>query len=463
MTLSYGVGAIAGNAVVGSTSVITPSAPVGGTFTASNYTINYATGTLTVVPATITITVNANQEKKYGAADPTSYAYGVSPSISGLAALNGTLTRVSGETVGSFAIQQNDLTTANNPNYTITYVGNNFTITQKPITISADPNQTKLYGTADPTSYAYTLSAPLIGSDVLTGALTRVAGETVGPYAISQGTLANANYTITYIGANFAITPKPITVTANANQTKIYGDADPSLYAYTLNTPLIGTDAFTGKLDRIIGENVGNYAIGIGTLANANYAITYIGANFAITAKPITITVNAGQSKKYGSADPAIFAYTTSPSITGLVSLVGKLTRLPGEDIGTYLIQQGDLISTNNPNYIISFIGDNFTIIPETSFFQIPNAFVPGSTNEFDNKFRIFANSAFAPDLLTGFSIFNRNGQLIKKFTGITDSWDGRGPDGNLLEADVYLWAASFKVDPLTTSLPRTGTFILLK
>ena len=102
-------------------------------------------------------------------------------------------------------------------------------------------------------------------------------------------------------------------------------------------------------------------------------------------------------------------------------------------------------------------------VINSQSKFQIPNAFVPGSTNEYDNKFRIFANSAFPPNLLLSFRIFNRNGQLIKTFVGINDSWDGRGPDGNLLESDVYLWAASFTSDPLTTNLPTTGTFILLK
>ena len=159
----------------------------------------------------ITITATPSQTKEYGAANPATYTYGVSPSLTtGLAPLNGTLTRVSGETIGPWAIQQNDLTTANNPNYTISYIGNDFTITKKTITITATPGQTKVYGTADPTSYTYTLSTPLLPGDALTGALTRLAGETVGPYAISQGTLTNVNYDITFVGSNFVITALPV-------------------------------------------------------------------------------------------------------------------------------------------------------------------------------------------------------------------------------------------------------------
>jgi gliding motility-associated-like protein len=157
----------------------------------------------------------------YGAVDPGSYLYTVSPSLTGLASLTGSLTRVVGENVGTYSISQNDLTTANNPNYDITYVGNNFTITKLPLTITANVGQTKVYGAVDPASYGYSLSAPLLGGDVLIGALSRVTGEAVGTYAIGQGTLTNSNYDITFIGNDFTITKKALTVTATALD-KIY-------------------------------------------------------------------------------------------------------------------------------------------------------------------------------------------------------------------------------------------------
>ena len=44
------------------------------------------------------------------------------------------------------------------------------------------------------------------GGAVFTGALARAAGENVGVYAINQGSLsAGANYTITFVSANFTI------------------------------------------------------------------------------------------------------------------------------------------------------------------------------------------------------------------------------------------------------------------
>ena len=69
---------------------------------------------------------------------------------------------------------------------------------------------------------------------VLTGSLARaqsgtLAGEQVGDYAITQGTLAaDSNYTIAFTGSTLTITPAPLTVTANP-QTKVYGTDDPSL------------------------------------------------------------------------------------------------------------------------------------------------------------------------------------------------------------------------------------------
>src|SRR5262249_47795646 len=135
------------------------------------------------------------------------------------------------------------------------------------------------------------------------------AGENVGNYAIGQGTLsAGGNYTITYTGDNFAITPAALTVTADA-KTKTYGAADPALtYSYA---GLVNGDTsavFPGALSRAAGENVGTYAIGQNTLsAGANYTITYNGDDLAITKAHLTVTAD-DKSKTYGDANPALTA-----------------------------------------------------------------------------------------------------------------------------------------------------------
>jgi hypothetical protein len=253
------------------------------------YTAASATGPLTITPKGISVTAAA-KTKVYGAADPALTFSAVG--LVGSDVLSGLLGRTAGENVSGspYAILQGTVTNANNPNYVITYTGANLTISTKAVTVTASA-KTKIYGDADP---AFTFTAlGLVGSDVLNGLLTRTTGESVGgsPYAILQGTVTNANntnYSITYSGANLTITPKPITVTADA-KTKVYGSADPALTYAAVG--LVGADVLSGSLARDPGETVGGspYAILQGTVtntSNTNYSITYNGANFVITPKP---------------------------------------------------------------------------------------------------------------------------------------------------------------------------------
>src|SRR5690606_26168477 len=101
----------------------------------------------------------------------------------------------------------------------------------KELVVKADAGQGKGYGSADPV-FTYTATGFERDDDehVFTGTLARAPGEDVDSYAITQGTLdAGDNYTITYTGEDFAITAKTLTVTADADQSKVYGSADPEL------------------------------------------------------------------------------------------------------------------------------------------------------------------------------------------------------------------------------------------
>ena len=78
-------------------------------------------------------------------------------------------------------------------------------INPKPVTVTAFA-QSKIHGTDDP-AFTYTVDG-LLGSDALTGELTREPGETPGTYAILQGTLsAGANYAIEFGGASLTVEP----------------------------------------------------------------------------------------------------------------------------------------------------------------------------------------------------------------------------------------------------------------
>ena len=106
-------------------------------------------------------------------------------------------------------------------------------------------------------------------------------------------------------------------MTADAGQTKVYGDADPVLTYQVTSGSLASGDAFTGALARTAGEHVADspFPITQGTLSlGDNYTLAFIGASFAITPRPVTVTADA-KTKVYGDADPALTYQVTSGTL----------------------------------------------------------------------------------------------------------------------------------------------------
>jgi filamentous hemagglutinin family protein len=314
-----------------------------GSLANTNYNIAYTGATLGISPANLTVTANA-LSKTYGTIDPT-LTYSTSGLI-GSDTLSGSLSRDSGENVGSYGITKGSLA---NTNYNIAYTGATLGISPASLTVTANA-LSKIYGTIDPT-LTYSTSG-LIGSDTLSGNLSRDSGENVGSYGITKGSLANTNYNIAYTGATLGISPASLTVTANA-LSKIYGTTDPTL-TYSTNG-LIGSDTLSGSLSRDSGENVGSYGITKGSLANTNYNIAYTGATLGISPASLTVTANA-LSKIYGTIDPTL-TYSTS-GLIGSDTLSGSLSRLAGETVGKYTISS----TLTNSNYAVNYVPADFTI-----------------------------------------------------------------------------------------------------
>ena len=82
---------------------------------------------------------------------------------------SGDLARDPGEDVGAYAITKGTL--ALSANYDLTYVGANLTITQAPVTVTADA-KTKVYGEADPALTYTVTSGSLFFGDTFSGSLT---------------------------------------------------------------------------------------------------------------------------------------------------------------------------------------------------------------------------------------------------------------------------------------------------
>ncbi len=167
-----------------------------------NYLITANNGALAISQRPITVTADT-QTKVYGNVDPAlTYQLSTGSLVNG-DSLSGALTRSAGENVGSYTINASALA---NGNYLITANNGALAISQRPITVTADGKR-KEFGNLDPAlTYQVTLGN-LVGSDKLTGALTRSAGESVGSYTINASALANGNYLITANNGVLSIAP----------------------------------------------------------------------------------------------------------------------------------------------------------------------------------------------------------------------------------------------------------------
>ncbi|EJS3798484.1 two-partner secretion system adhesin CdrA [Pseudomonas aeruginosa] len=336
-----------------------------------NYDLSYQGNNLTITKALLNVIADA-KTKVYGDADPslTYHVSGLKNGDTAGAVLNGgSLSRVAGENVGVYGINQGDLA-LNSGNYDLSYQGNNLTITKALLNVIADA-KTKVYGDADP-SLTYQVSGlkngDTAGAVLNGGGLVRVSGENVGNYAIQQGGLGlvSGNYDLAYQGNNLTITKALLNVIADA-KTKVYGDADPSL-TYQVSGLKNGDSAgsiLTGGLNRAAGENVGVYGINQGDLAlnSGNYDLSYQGNNLTITKALLNVIADA-KTKVYGDADPAL-TYQVSGlkngDTAGAVLNGGSLSRVAGENVGVYGINQGGL-ALNSGNYDLSYQGNNLTI-----------------------------------------------------------------------------------------------------
>jgi len=356
-------GAAAGASVSGGPYQITIA--TGSLISTSGYAFQFvSSGLFTVNPALLEVTANP-QSKVYGTADPTlTYTFSGLVNDDTSAVFSGALGRAAGENVGNYAINQGTLSAG--ANYTIDFTGANFAITQALLSVSANA-QTKVYGAKDP-KLTFTFSGLVNGdtSAVFTGALTRDAGQNVGNYAITQGTLAASNYTISFTGANFAITPATLTYIANSTN-RTYGSDSPALSGKvtgfvngdTLASATSGTLSFTTSATQ--ASNVGTYAVtGSGLSANnGNYVFVQAQGNAtALTINPATLTYVATS----GTIDQGAPIPVLTGMVTGFVNgdtlqsaTTGTLTfttiATSASPPGVYAIN-GSGLSANHGNYV---------------------------------------------------------------------------------------------------------------
>ena len=162
--------------------------------------------TITIETRAITVTATAKQ-KIYGNADPAFTYVITNGSLFNTDVLSGFIQRTTGENIGTYALNRGTLS---NANYTITFVAENLRVNQRPITVTAG-NKTKIFGENDPALTYTVTTGNIVSPDLLSGAIERVPGETLGDYNITEGTLDNGNYDITFVNGRLRITGAPQT------------------------------------------------------------------------------------------------------------------------------------------------------------------------------------------------------------------------------------------------------------
>ncbi len=299
---------------------VTPSIPIFGQGAAADYNITFVAGSISVTPATLTVTAG-NGVMTYGGLVPTvTFAAAGLQNGDNVSSVTETTVVTSSSPVGSYAVTPSAAVFAHGvaTNYAIGYVAGSITVGQAVLTVNASA-MTKAYGAAMPAlTYSFAgfqntdTSAVVSGTPVLSS--TASVGSAVGSYTdtvTSVAGLSATNYSFA-IGATavFSVTPVALTITAG-NGAMTYGGLVPTVTFSA--TGLVNSDVITSVTESTSVTStspVGSYAVTPSAPvfshgAVGDYTITYVAGN--ITVGQAVLSVNASaMTKAYGAAMPVL-------------------------------------------------------------------------------------------------------------------------------------------------------------
>jgi large repetitive protein len=365
---------------------------------ATNYSFDTsATANLTISKATTSLSLAlANATPTYGAVD----------TITATASVPGTVTFKSGGINVSGC--ENVATTGSSPitaqciwipggvaSYTLTAVltptnSTDFadvtasaltpTSVRAAITVTPDAGQSKVFGANSPTLTYSITSGALVGSDVLSGALT-YTGSNVGNYAITIGTLANANYIITLTTVNFAIIQASQSAVSLSSLSAAFSPSNKTVsltgtggtgtggYQYALDTSNTTAGcSVTGST--LTYTTAGTCVIAVKRVSDTNYLERIDAVSFSIGLATQTITFGSLSAKSY-SSDTFTVSATSSASLTVVFTSASQsvctTSGVSGSTItllsvGTCVINANQIGDSNIS--AASQVSQNFTVNP---------------------------------------------------------------------------------------------------
>ena len=339
--------------------------------------------TLTILPASLSVTID-DQTSVYGDALNT-LTYLVEGEIySQDGVKDDPMIRIfkeDGLRAGEYAITGH----GGNANYDVTFESAVYRITRREATLTAN-EVTSVYGDPD-TALTFVADNVLDGDlERFTGGLQREPGRNVGRYAISS-TLANPDYTITFVAADYIVLPREVTVTLR-DQSGISGEDVLSQSAYDITDGnVIAGDTLGLRLRRAPGTTRGEYPI-TATYSNKNYLLDIIPAIYYLSERAV-ITFTRPSDFVY-DGNP----FSISASINSDTALIFTVNGVRSDNFfdapGNYSVR---ISATATDEYVepipVSF---TFTILAAELIFtdeqggeiiiSLPEGFMPGTAIE---------------------------------------------------------------------------------
>ena len=283
---------------------------------AANYNISFSAdnNALTIDKRAITLAADA-VSKTYGDADPTLTAHVSGGSLGSVtvsdtvADVTGSLTRQTGENVGSYDVALGSGSKASNYDISFSTDNNALTIGKRAITLTADA-VSKTYGAADPALTAHVSNGSLGSvtvSDALadvTGSLSRQAGENVGSYDVILGNGSKAaNYIISFVVDNNALSigAKALALAGSTGVTKVY-DGTTNMpggnLGYGSLTGIVGSDNVVVDGSAVFdsanagARSIKQGSIALGGAAAGNYTLNWTDGSGSISKASLTVRAN---------------------------------------------------------------------------------------------------------------------------------------------------------------------------
>ena len=491
----------------------------------ASYDITYANGTLEVTKRPITITADGDTKVYDGTAlEKDSYKLTVDNGATTGELTTGNTIKSTGDSITSVTVTGSRTvagSSANKPSaaviknatdedvtasYDITYVDGMLTVTQKPVTITADSAEKTYDGTALTKNTA--TCNELAGDDTIVSATTEGSQTKVGTCTNKlkavvinnkDGADVTASYNITLANGTLTVTVKSITLTAD-DVSKTYdgtaltcsGCTNDSYLTDAVKEGLSKTDGtgllgYGDRLDSIKYEGsvttcddnttVKNNIISSAVIKNASdedvtgcYDITYEPGMLTIDKRPVTITAESG-SFRYDGQEHAVHDYVktgdTKPDIaaTDEIDISTIKCQLKKDGESTYTAT-----AVNAGAYENSLIKDNIVIVNKetkadvTSSYDITTA--AGALYINTGKIIVIADSdtkVYDGTALTVDTVSSRDAE-VEGSTGLTDgetiTATVTGAQTDVGEADSEVTSGTVKIMNGETDVTANYTIV---